>query len=69
MESFCGNDLLRRSLYIFERGLVSIGKLTYQMICACSSTQVWDYVFSKGNRKSNNPPNKKRKTVVHKSLN
>jgi len=37
MESFCGNNLLRRSLYIPERGLVSIGKLTYQVICACLS--------------------------------
>jgi len=38
-KSFCGNDLLssRRSLYILERGLVSIDKLTYQTICACSS--------------------------------
>jgi len=36
-ESFCGNHLLRRSLYILERGLVSIGKMVYLTICACSS--------------------------------
>ena len=41
-ESFCGNDLLRRSLYIPECGLVSIGKLTYQVICACLSTHGWN---------------------------
>ena len=32
-----GNDLLRKSLYILKHGLVSIGKLTYQTVCACSS--------------------------------
>ena len=37
-ESFCGNGLLRRrSLYILERGLVSIGKLTYQTICTSNN--------------------------------
>ena len=49
-KSFCGNDLLRRSLYIFKciHGLVSIGKLTYQMICACSSAYGWTVCSARG---------------------
>ena len=59
------------AFYILERGLVSIGKLTYQTICACSSAHVWnvrvDCVFGKGNRESSNPPTKKQ--TMHKPLN
>jgi len=69
----CDNDLLRRSLYILKCGLVSIGKLTYQMIALArgltGEMSKWVCVFGKGNHESSNPPTKKRKIVVLKPLN
>jgi len=39
---YCTTLSISYSLYILERGLVSIGKLTYQTICICSSAHGWN---------------------------